>query len=65
VRQITDEHDNHAFTFITLDNIMYKVPNNMKVLLNNGNSKLASDITVNDDISESFISSVLRKYKYQ
>lgn len=65
VRQITDEHDNHAFTFITLDNIMYKVPNNIKVLLNNGNSKLANDITVNDDISESFISSVLRKYKYQ
>jgi len=65
IRQITDQHDNYLYTFITLGNTKYKIPNDMIILLNNKVSKKAVDVTIDDDISESFISSILVKYKYQ
>jgi len=65
VLQITDQHDNHTYTFITLENTKYRIPNDTYVILNDGTSKKAVDITTDDDISESFISSILKKYKYQ
>jgi hypothetical protein len=41
--------------FITLGTYQYKIPKNTKVDLSDGTSKLAIDITIDDDVCDKWI----------